>query len=150
MKTVEGYDRLHVTGLTAKAFLFSIIYCLSCIVCFSQDTTAVSHNKNFTVTQDAKIAELLYKYKDYNRKKEFTEGYRIQIMYTDVRDEVYKSKGTMYKEFSELASYVEYEPPYYKLRMGDFKTRLDATYFLQQIIPLYPGAFIVRDKIKLK
>ena len=93
---------------------------------------------------------LLYKYKEYNRKREFAEGFRIQIMYTDVRDEVYQSKGAMYKEFSDLSSYVEYEQPYYKLRLGDFKSRLEATYYLQQVIALYPGAFIVRDKIKIK
>jgi len=118
--------------------------------CFSQDSTAVGGNKNFTVKQEPQIASLLYKYKEYNRKREFAEGFRIQIMYTDIRDDVYKSKGAMYKEFSDLSSYVEYEQPYYKLRLGDFKTRLEATYYLQQVITLYPGAFIVRDKIKIK
>ena len=131
-------------------FCISVVCCLLSIVCFSQDSTTVSANKNYTIKQDEKISELLDKYKDYNHKKEFTEGYRIQIMYTDVRDDVYKSKGTMYKEFADLASYVEYEQPYYKLRLGDFKSRLEATHFLQQIITLYPGAFIVHDKIKLR
>ena len=112
--------------------------------------STISTNKNFSVKQDANIAGLLYQYKDYNRKREFAEGFRIQIMYTDVRDEVYKSKGAMYKEFPDLSSYVEYEQPYYKLRVGDFKSRLEATYYLQQVVTLYPGAFIVRDKIKIK
>lgn len=133
-----------------KNLVLSCVLCLLPYMCFSQDSTIVSTYKNYSVKEDAKISELLTKYKDYNHKKEFTEGYRIQIMYTDVRDEVYKNKGTMYKEFPDLASYVEYEQPYYKLRLGDFKSRLEATYFLQQIIVLYPGAFIVKDKIKIK
>lgn len=149
MKRVSSFQ-FPVSSLTAKGCLLSIAYCLLAIACYSQDSTAVSVNKNFSVKQDAKTSELLYKYKEYNRRKEFSDGYRIQIMYTDIRDEVYKSKGAMYKEFSELASYVEYEQPYYKLRMGDFTSRLEATYFLQRIVTLYPGAFIVRDKIKLK
>ncbi len=129
-----------------------IVFLFSCfpVLLFSQDSTTVSTNKNFTVKQDPQIASLLYKYKEYNRKREFAEGFRIQIMYTDIRDDVYKSKGAMYKEFPDLSSYVEYEQPYYKLRLGDFKTRLEATYYLQQVITLYPGAFIVRDKIKIK
>ena len=134
----------------SKRVALSCVLCLVSCVCHSQDSTAVSVNKNYIVKQDEKISELLAKYKDYNHKKEFAEGYRIQIMYTDVRDEVYKSKGAMYKEFPDLASYVEYEQPYYKLRLGDFKSRLEATYFLQQVITLYPGAFIVKDKIKIK
>jgi hypothetical protein len=116
-----------------------------------QDSTVVKFTgQNFNVRQDENIAALLEKYIAYNRNKEFAEGYRLQIMYTDVRDEAYKNKGAMYKEFPDLASYVEYEQPYYKLRLGDFKTRLEATYFLQQVTPIYPGAFIVKDKIKIK
>lgn len=117
---------------------------------YSQDTTVVRPNKNFTVQQDSQIATLLYKYKEYNRKREFTDGYRIQIMYTDVRDDVYKSKAAMYLAFPDLVSYVEYEQPFYKLRLGDFSTRMDATYYLQQVVTLYPGAFIVRDRVKTK
>jgi hypothetical protein len=117
--------------------------------CKAQDTTIV-YNKYAVVKEDANIAALTGKYDDYNRKKEFTDGYRIQIMYTDVRSDAYKSKGQMYKDFPDLNSYVEYEQPYFKLRIGDFKTRLEATYFMQQVTPLYSGAFIVKDKIRIK
>ena len=115
----------------------------------AQDSTSVIQNKNVVVKQDSDVAELLSKYKEYNTKKEFTDGYRIQITYTDVRNDVYNSKGKTYKDFPELPSYVEYEQPYYKLRLGDFKTRLEATYYLQQVTLVYPGAFIVRDKIRI-
>ncbi len=142
-------SKFKIQSLQRLVFL-SCVLCLMSYACFSQDSTAVGGNKNFTVKQEPQIASLLYKYKEYNRKREFAEGFRIQIMYTDIRDDVYKSKGAMYKEFSDLSSYVEYEQPYYKLRLGDFKTRLEATYYLQQVITLYPGAFIVRDKIKIK
>ena len=103
-----------------------------------------------SVKEEKNIAALAVKYDDYNRKKEFTDGYRIQITYTDIRSDAYKSKGQMYKDFPDLSSYIEYEEPYYKLRIGDFKTRLEATYFMQQVTPLYTGAFIVKDKIRIK
>lgn len=115
----------------------------------SQDT-AINLNPKVTIHQDSSITDLLDRYKSYNAKKDVMDGYRIQIMYTDIRDEAYKIKAAMYKEFPEISSYVEYEQPYYKLRLGDFKTRLEATYYLQKIISLYSGAFIVRDKIKIK
>lgn len=133
-----------------RMIFFSILIVMARSSIYAQDSTGVEGNKNIIVKQDASISKLLYQYKEYNHKCEFTGGYRIQITYTDVRDEVYKSKGAMYRDFPELASYVEYEQPYYKLRLGDFKTRLEATHFLQQVIPLYSGAFIVRDKIKIK
>ena len=149
MKLITNYE-LRITKYITHRLCISLICCLLTVLSFSQDSSAVSINKNFSVKQETGISNLLYKYKEYNRKREFAEGFRIQIMYTDVRDEVYQSKGAMYKEFPDLSSYVEYEQPYYKLRVGDFKSRLEATYYLQQVITLYPGAFIVRDKIKIK
>lgn len=133
-----------------RMIFLSVLVLITWSNSYAQDSTGIAESKNVNVKQDASVSTLLYQYKEYNHKREFTEGYRIQITYTDVRDEVYKSKGAMYREFPELASYVEYEQPYYKLRLGDFKTRLEATHFLQQVIPLYTGAFIVRDKIKIK
>lgn len=132
------------------ALVITVVCGLWSVDCLAQDSSVVNASKNYTIYQDEKIGELAEKYVEYNRKREFSEGYRIQVTYTNVRDEVYQSKGAMYKQFPELASYVEYEQPYYKLRIGDFKTRLEATYYLQQVITLYPGAFIVKDKIKAK
>lgn len=111
----------------------------------AQDASA-----NVTIHEDTLITELRERYAEYNDKKEYIDGFRIQITYTNVRDEVYQGKAAMYKHFPEQASYVEYEQPYYKLRLGDFRTRLEATYYLQQVITIYPGSFIVKDKIKGK
>jgi hypothetical protein len=138
------------SGFKERAYgVLMLLFLSSYAPLFSQDSTAV-YGKYVAVKQDVKITELLNRYSEYNRKKEFADGYRIQIMYTDVRDEVYKSKGKMYKDFPDLPSYVEYEEPYYKLRLGDFKTRLEATYYLQDVVVLYTGAFIVKDKIRIK
>lgn len=146
MKNKLAIDSWQLAVLKSKKFVLSWFLVLVSWFLLAQEAT----EKNYTIKQDEKISELLTKYEDYNRKKEFTEGYRIQIMYTDVRDDAYKSKAAMYIEFPDLSSYVEYEQPYYKLRIGDFKTRLEATYYLQQVILLYQGAFIVKDKIKIK
>jgi hypothetical protein len=136
--------------IRSSRFAVGIFFCWGIQFVNAQDSLNVNTSNNYTIYQDEKITELIEKYVEFNRKREFTDGYRIQVTYTNVRDEVYQSKGAMYKQFPELPSYVEYEQPYYKLRIGDFKTRLDATYYLQQVIVLYPGAFIVKDKIKAK
>lgn len=130
--------------------LIAILFLMFAATASAQDSTATITNKNLSVKQDAEVTELLNEYKAYNAKRDTRDGYRIQITYTDIREDVYKSKGSMYKQFPELASYVEYEQPYFKLRIGDFRTRLEAANYLQQVIVLYPGAFIVKDKIKIK
>jgi hypothetical protein len=116
---------------------------------FAQDSTAMS-STNGQIVQSYEISALLNRYDEFNKKRDITEGYRIQITYSDIREDIYKSKSMLYHQFPDLGSYVEYEQPYFKLRLGDFATRLEATYYLQQTIALYPGAFIVKDKIKTK
>lgn len=131
-------------------FVIAILFAFVSLAIAAQDSTVTNTNKNLTVKQDAEVTELLVEYKAYNAKRDTRDGYRIQITYTDIREDVYKSKAGMYKQFPELASYVEYEQPYFKLRIGDFRTRLEAANYLQQVIAVYPGAFIVKDKIKIK
>jgi hypothetical protein len=116
---------------------------------FAQNSTVTSLT-NGQIVQSYEISSLLNRYDEFNKKRDITEGYRIQITYSDIREDIYKSKSMLYHQFPDLGSYVEYEQPYFKLRLGDFTTRLEATYYLQQTIALYPGAFIVKDKIKTK
>ena len=84
----------------------------------------------------------------YHMETDERNGYRIQILYSSVRDDVYREKAALYKEFPEIPSYVDYEQPHYKLKLGNFGTRLEATFYLQQVIAIRPGAFIVRDRVK--
>lgn len=130
----------------AGLFIAALMFVLALPFSIHSQTASTTNS----VAQNDAISVLMSKYKTYNKEVDFTDGYRVQIMFTDVRDDVYKSKGVLYNQFPEVKSYVEYEQPYYKLRIGDFKTRLEATHYLQQIIPFYGSAFIVRDKIKIR
>jgi hypothetical protein len=42
-----------------------------------------------------------------------------------------------------------YQQPNFKIRVGDFKTRLEALKFLKEVQGLYSTAFIVKDDVKL-
>ena len=56
--------------------------------CSAQDSTStralsdtsIVFNKYASVKEDVAIADLANRYDDYNREKEFTDGYRIQII----------------------------------------------------------------------
>ena len=138
------------TSFKQNIHLFYLaIILLGSTTIFAQDSTAMS-STNGQIVQSYEISALLNRYDEFNKKRDITEGYRIQITYSDIREDIYKSKSMLYHQFPDLGSYVEYEQPYFKLRLGDFTTRLEATYYLQQTIALYPGAFIVKDKIKTK
>ena len=105
---------------------------------------------NVTCHQDPKVSELTDLYKLYNKKNDLGEGYRIQISFVNDRQEAYNNKSKLYKEFPGERCYVEYEQPYYKLRLGDYATKLQAYDKLRSLIGKYPGAFVVKDRVKIK
>ena len=100
--------------------------------------------------QDPKITELIEAYKNYNRKNELSDGFRIQISFSNNRQEIYNSKARIYIDLPGEHCYVQYEQPYYKLRVGDFSDRFQAYQRLQTVLDKYPAAFIVRDKIRAR
>ncbi len=78
-------------------------------------------------------------------------GYRIQICFESGNNS--KNRAMWYKDdfdtrYSGVSSYIVFEEPYYKVRVGDFRTRLEAEAFLQRIHRRYTNAFVTSDKIK--
>jgi hypothetical protein len=114
------------------------------IIVFAQGANTVS------VSQSSEIAQLMNLYRAYNKKNDLADGYRLQIMFSNDRSEAYTAKSKIYKQFPHESCYVIYEQPYYKLRVGDFTNRFEATDLLNQMLSTYVGAFIVKDKVKIK
>lgn len=105
---------------------------------------------NVVVHSDYKIEALLGKHTEINMAKETEPGWRVQIMATGDKARVYKLKSEFYLRFKEYPSYVDYWQPNFRLRIGDFKTRLEAYKCLVTIQPHYPDAQLVPDDINLK
>jgi hypothetical protein len=103
-----------------------------------------------TIKSDFDVNHLLDKDLEKSKKTDKIPGYRIQIISSNSKSEVIVLRDKVAKEFKNTKDYVIYDQPYYKLRMGDFKTRLEAIKFLEAISPSYPSAFLVKDDIKIK
>lgn len=85
-----------------------------------------------------------------NRAIRFATGYRIQIYVGNIRKEADDARLFSYQTFPELNPYLVYNQPTYRVRIGDFMTRLDAERYLQQIRQQYEAAVILPEKIDLK
>jgi len=104
------------------------------------------------VNHDPKIMELINRRASYYEEKKEMPGFRLQIFF-DSGNEARKRATTARTEFIQkypnVEAYLSFEQPYYKIRVGDFRSRLDAKQFEYKIMRDYPNAFIVPDKIKL-
>ena len=75
-------------------------------------------------------------------------GYRIQIAALSSRRDAEERQEELEEEFSELPYFISYETPYYKLRLGNFRSRLDAFETLLELKEAGFDGFIVPDEIE--
>ncbi len=120
----------------------------SCFLLVFSCFLKAQENGNVNVIQDPGITELMGNYKVYNEKNKTVDGFRLQIMFSNNRDDVYAAKTKLYKDFPSENCYVTYEQPNYKLRLGDFADRFAAYKMLNEILPLYPSAFVVKEQVQ--
>jgi hypothetical protein len=103
-----------------------------------------------SINQDIRITNLLNEYYIQNATKPGMQGFRIRI-YFDLGQQSRTSSQETMDEFMEsypgIAVYRTFDSPYYKVSVGDFRTRDEALKFLKTIDRNYPKAFIVTEWI---
>jgi len=82
-------------------------------------------------------------------------GFRIQVFSSNVqrtaKSEAFKIEKEIRTAFPELGVYVSYTSPFWKVRVGDFKTSQEAQDFSSELIAAFPSlrnaTYTVKDKI---
>ncbi|PWS30974.1 SPOR domain-containing protein [Pedobacter paludis] len=74
-------------------------------------------------------------------------GYRVQIFYGSDRREVFNQQARFKGSYPKLNTYIVYKEPNYYVRVGDFRTRLEAQRLINELRPTFPTLFIFREKI---
>ncbi|MBE7179438.1 MAG: SPOR domain-containing protein [Mucilaginibacter polytrichastri] len=74
-------------------------------------------------------------------------GYRVQFFSGGNRKAAYDAQDRFQEMFPSMRTYISYIEPNYKVRGGDFRTRLDAQRFMQEIRPQFPTLFLIPEKI---
>ena len=100
-------------------------------------------------TQDSLIHALVNRHIAINQAKRSMPGYRVQIYFGSDRAMANEIKSDFLHLFPDAGVYLVYQQPNFKIRVGDYKTRLEAMKFLKEIQSLHPAAFIVKDDVKL-
>lgn len=106
--------------------------------------------KSTVVISDARIDTLVQLHIEHNKKYPVSQGYRIQILMAsgnDALDITEEAKTIFLEEYPDIPAYLTFDEPDYRVRVGDFRTRLDAEKFLDKINRKYPGAWVIQDYI---
>ena len=114
-----------------------------------QDSTShdlQSHKQGeITIIADPRIKSLDLKKTEKPTK---LNGYRVQIFFGD-RSEAQEMRGEFIRKNPDVKAYISYLAPNFRLRVGDFRTRIECEKFKHEINRSFPGSYIVKDKIEL-
>lgn len=108
-------------------------------------------SSNAAVHADPRVEQLVDLHIAYNEEFPVMDGYRIQLNMSSgnaALDNLNEIKTEFEEKYPEIKSYIIFREPYYRLRIGDFRTRLEAVAFLNRIKRDYPHAWVIKDKIE--
>ena len=103
-----------------------------------------------TIYQDKLVDELVQKQIRLNEAGSTLDGYRIQIFSDSGNSSKAKAQTAMDEflaKYQEAKAYLIFKSPNYKVKVGDFRSKLDAIRYLTQITADFPNAFIIPDLI---
>jgi hypothetical protein len=126
--------------------LFSILFLVIFLVPAGK-TQSKGDTGKIEVNEDARVKEMMQKYVDSRNGK--IKGYRVQIHFGTEKNKAKEIKSKFLAKYPDVKVYDMFEPPYFKVRAGDFRTKLEAYKFLKEIQEDFPGSFIIADEIEL-
>jgi len=106
---------------------------------------------NLPVRQDPRITDLLIKHTQANQKRKGMEGYRLEVYFGSdnrAREKATRIKNEFNLTYPNIAAYVIFQTPNFKVRVGDFRNKSEALKAKAAIEYKYPNAFIVKDNIR--
>lgn len=117
-------------------FTFSLFFLL--VVC------QISGAQEVQLNETPEIAELYKSWTNQNRSTPQVEGWRAQIMASTDRTQIEAGRVRFRNLYPEVPAEMIHEKPYYKLKVGAFKSRLEALAFISTLTE-FTGAYPAKD-----
>lgn len=102
------------------------------------------------VRQSDAVRSAFENYKEGNRERKIT-GYRVRIFFDNSQEARVRSEAVA-REFAaehpDVKVYRSHINPYFKVTVGDFRSRIEAMAFAKTISDKYPSVFLVKESIQ--
>ena len=119
-----------------------------CALCrISAAQSVVTDTGKVDIIQDRQINELLSKHIEINSKASI-KGYRIKIHFGSDKTKAREVKTKFIALFPNVPAYEKYDQPNFNIRVGDFRSKLEAYKFFKEVQTEFPSAFLVQDYIE--
>ncbi len=160
MKTAEQ----HKSIFSAKLFLTLLGFCALSSTVFAQAQTETKVRGSVEFVQDP-IISVLQKFRagklgattTMTRPAEpadrstmtrtTTRGFRVQIFLGPSRSEAYAAQARFRQLYSNIDTYIVYDEPNYRVKVGDFRSRREAEQLMQSLRQQFTNVFIFTEDI---
>lgn len=146
-KAPEGYEYvdsvIYVRAASADSTLlglniFSIL-----------PSKAKGSRANVNVHQSSEIRSAMEGHIASNTERKIN-GYRIRIFFDNKQNARTESEAAFRKftaKHHDMPAYRSYANPYFKVTVGDFRTKTEAMQMMKRVVADFPAAFIVKENI---
>ncbi len=144
-----------------KPFLFIFFFLNFFVTVFSQtetfkleDSGIMPSEKKYsdgtiTITQDPRLRQIVKRHIEVSNNK--FDGWRVQIYFGSGQKAMAQAQNAKKKFLirygNKNGAYIVYDSPFFKVRVGDFRTKAEAMYFKTQIEKTFPQSWVIRDKV---
>jgi hypothetical protein len=97
------------------------------------------------INEEPLVTNLIKNWTQANRNNPRVSGWRVQILSTNDRAQADATRNQFRTQYPELPAEWTHERPYYRVRVGACKTRIEAMHLISEINALYPGCFPALD-----
>lgn len=143
-----------------KNIVFILMLCLSTGIIRAQNVLLNDSTQSFgkvTVFKDSRLDILAKKEAEFNEalavSPKSARGYRLMVLSTNDRAQAMNLRAKLLQRFPEQKVYMSFQPPYIKLKFGNFLERAEADQYKKDIINnklVITNIYLVPETIEIK
>lgn len=123
-----------------KVFLMLVMLA---VICLPEGRT-----QGMSITEHGNVRSLMNTYIYKNKEQAFVKGWRIQIITTSDRREMEKAQAEFGNLYPDMVTDWQHRSPYYMLKTGAFRDKLDYQGFLLEVKQNFPSATPVLEQLR--
>ncbi len=125
--------------------------CITSILFFMVALFSIAQSENIETIKDPRIDQLVEKQGEVIPPATVPQitGYRIQLFFDIDKKAVDEARSKFIGKYPKIDTYVLYNAPNYFLKVGNFRTQMEAEKIKKTIDNDFPTNFIVKELINL-
>ena len=124
-----------------------LFLCIFPLYVNAQSDTTFSSNSELLSINERGIDALVGKYEYILKAKNGVDGWRVQLKFKAKEAEILQLKLKFIRLYPDIPVLLEYEEPYYRIRVGNCRSKLEAIKIKHQIRKHFPNAYPVPEII---